>query len=44
MALAGLFLRSGAQPPPVGSPALRGHQTWSGEVVLNWLSERRGWL
>ncbi|MEU1286618.1 phosphotransferase [Kitasatospora sp. NPDC005856] len=43
-ALAGLFLRSGAQPPPPGSPALRGHQTWSGEVVLNWLSERRGWI
>ncbi|MET8543944.1 aminoglycoside phosphotransferase family protein [Kitasatospora sp. NPDC004799] len=42
-ALAGLFLRSGTQPPKPDSPELRGHQTWCGEVVLNWLSERRGW-
>ncbi|RGD57436.1 hypothetical protein DR950_06175 [Kitasatospora xanthocidica] len=40
----GLFLRSGAQPSPAGSPALRGHQTWSGEVLLDWLRERRGWI
>lgn len=42
-ALAGHFLRSGAQPPPVGSPALRQHQAWCGEVTLRWLAERRDW-
>ncbi|MFI9326399.1 phosphotransferase family protein [Kitasatospora sp. NPDC052868] len=41
--LAGYFLVTGAQPDPPGTtPALRRHQTWSGEVVLRWLSERRG--
>lgn len=43
-ALSGFFLVSGAQPPHVfGSPFLRQHQTWSGEVVLRWLAERKKW-
>ncbi|MFC8449724.1 phosphotransferase [Kitasatospora sp. NPDC057223] len=43
-ALLGYFLTEGARPdPPSGSPVLRRHQTWSGEVVLRWLAGRRGW-
>ncbi|MFE9407329.1 phosphotransferase family protein [Streptomyces sp. NPDC006704] len=43
-ALSGFFLLSGARPPHAfGSPYLRQHQTWSGEVTLRWLADRRGW-
>ncbi|MBV6695651.1 phosphotransferase [Kitasatospora aureofaciens] len=41
--LCGYFLFSGTQPAPTGSPALRHHQTWCGEVVLRWLAQRRLW-
>lgn len=43
-ALTGYFFTEGARPgPPSGSPVLRRHQTWSGEVTLRWLAARRGW-
>ncbi|MFE4869495.1 phosphotransferase family protein [Streptomyces sp. NPDC056682] len=43
-ALSGFFLLSGSRPPHAfGSPYLRQHQTWSGEVTLRWLADRRGW-
>ncbi|TQF01948.1 aminoglycoside phosphotransferase [Kitasatospora acidiphila] len=42
-ALCGLFLFNGALPAPAGSPSLRQHQTWCGEVALRWLAERRRW-
>ncbi|MEY9839585.1 phosphotransferase family protein [Streptacidiphilus sp. EB103A] len=43
-AISGYFISSGAKPTPdFGSPWLRQHQTWSGEVVLRWLAERRHW-
>ncbi|HTJ67408.1 MAG TPA: phosphotransferase [Actinospica sp.] len=41
--LAGLFVDRGGQPEVPTSPALRGHQRFSAEVVLRWLAERRGW-
>lgn len=41
--LAGYFLHSGAQAVPPTSPHLRDHQRWLGEVVWEWLAERRGW-
>jgi hypothetical protein len=43
-ALSGYFVSTGAKPAPdFGSPSLRQHQAWSGEVVLRWLAERRHW-
>ncbi len=41
--LAGYFLRQGDEPVPPTSPYLRQHQAWQGEVVWDWLAERRGW-
>ncbi|WP_307827728.1 phosphotransferase [Nocardioides sp. SYSU D00038] len=37
------FLTSGAQPRPPTSPYIRAHQTWQGDVLWDWLCERRGW-
>jgi len=39
----GYLLRSGAQPVAPTSPHLRDAQRWQGEVVWDWLCERRGW-
>jgi hypothetical protein len=41
--LCGYFLRSADEPVPPSSPHLRDVQRWQGEVVWDWLSERRGW-
>ena len=39
----GYFLRSAELPVPGTSPYVRAAQRWQGEVVWQWLSERRGW-
>lgn len=39
----GYFLKSAGDPVPPTSPHLRDVQRWQGEVVLEWLAERRGW-
>ncbi|MGZ4489018.1 MAG: hypothetical protein ACXVW1_13885 [Nocardioides sp.] len=39
----GFFLHQAAQPVPPTSPHLRDAQRWQGEVVWEWLAERRGW-
>ncbi|MCD4526275.1 phosphotransferase [Nocardioides sp. cx-173] len=41
--LAAYFLRQGDEPVPPSSPYLREAQRWQGEVVWEWLCERRGW-
>lgn len=41
--LAGYFLRQAGEPVPRTSPHLRDAQRWQGEVVWDWLGERRGW-
>ena len=41
--VAGYFLQSAAQPVPPTSPHIRDAQRWQGDVVWDWLSERRGW-
>jgi aminoglycoside phosphotransferase (APT) family kinase protein len=41
--LCGYFLKSAGDPVPPTSPHLRQAQRWQGEVVWDWLSERRGW-
>ena len=41
--LAAYFLRQGDEPVPPTSPHLREAQRWQGEVVWDWLCERRGW-
>lgn len=41
--LAGFFLRQATEPVPNSSPYLRASQRWQGEVVWQWLGERRGW-
>jgi hypothetical protein len=41
--LAGYFLRQSDDPVPWTSPYVRDAQRWQGEVVWDWLSERRGW-
>ena len=41
--LVGYFFKSGDEPVPATSPYLRDHQLWQGEVVWQWLCERRGW-
>jgi hypothetical protein len=39
----GYFLKSAADPVPPTSPHIRDVQRWQGEVVWDWLCERRGW-
>jgi hypothetical protein len=41
--VAGYFLHSCEQPVPPTSPHMRDAQRWQGQVVWEWLSERRGW-
>lgn len=41
--LGGYFLKSADDPVPPTSPYLREAQRWQGEVVWDWLCERRGW-
>jgi Phosphotransferase enzyme family len=41
--LAGYLLSRGAEPSPANSPHVRDAQRWQGEVVWDWLGERRGW-
>jgi hypothetical protein len=41
--LCGYFLKSADDPVPPTSPYLRDAQRWQGDVVWDWLSERRGW-
>ena len=41
--LCGYLLRQAHEPVPSSSPWLREVQRWQGEVVWDWLSERRGW-
>ena len=41
--LCGYLLKSGDEPVPPTSPHLRDAQRWQGEVVWDWLCERRGW-
>ena len=39
----GYFLKSADDPVPPTSPHVREAQRWQGEVVWDWLCERRGW-
>ncbi len=39
----GYFLKSADDPVPPTSPYLRDAQRWQGEVLWQWLGERRGW-
>jgi aminoglycoside phosphotransferase (APT) family kinase protein len=39
----GYFFKSGDEPDVPTSRHLRTHQRWQGEVVWQWLCERRGW-
>jgi hypothetical protein len=41
--LVGYFLKTADDPVPAASPYLRTAQRWQGEVVWDWLCERRGW-
>ena len=41
--LAAYFMRQSDEPVPPTSPHLREAQWWQGEVVWDWLCERRGW-
>jgi hypothetical protein len=41
--LCGYFLKSADDPVPPTSPHLRDVQRWQGDVVWDWLCERRGW-
>ncbi|QIK75983.1 phosphotransferase family protein [Nocardioides piscis] len=41
--LVGFFLKSADDPVPHTSPFIREHQRWQGEVLWEWLCERRGW-
>jgi aminoglycoside phosphotransferase (APT) family kinase protein len=41
--LTAYFLKQGDEPVPPTSPHLRAAQRWQGEVVWEWLCERRGW-
>jgi hypothetical protein len=41
--ICGYFLRSADEPVPPTSPYVRDIQRWQGDVVWEWLSERRGW-
>jgi hypothetical protein len=39
----GYFFKSGDEAEVPSSPYLRDHQRWQGDVVWQWLCERRGW-
>ncbi len=39
----GYFLKSADDPVPPTSPYVRDAQRWQGDVLWQWLSERRGW-
>jgi hypothetical protein len=39
----GHFFKSSEDPVPPTSPHIRDAQRWQGEVLWQWLSERRGW-
>jgi hypothetical protein len=39
----GYFYKSADDPVPPTSPHIRDHQRWQGDVVWQWLAERRGW-
>ena len=39
----GYFLKASDDPVPPTSPHLRDHQRWQGDVLWDWLCERRGW-
>lgn len=41
--LTGYFYRQSDEPVPPTSPHLRAHQRWQGEVLWDWLCERRHW-
>ncbi|MDE0777651.1 hypothetical protein [Nocardioides sp.] len=41
--LTGYFLTHSDDPVPSSSPHIRDHQLWQGEVLWEWLCERRGW-
>jgi hypothetical protein len=41
--ICGYFLKSADDPVPPTSPHIREAQRWQGEVVWDWLCERRGW-
>ncbi|MGI9155772.1 MAG: phosphotransferase family protein [Marmoricola sp.] len=41
--LVGYFLKSAGDPVPPTSPHVRDAQRWQGDVVWDWLCERRGW-
>jgi hypothetical protein len=41
--ICGYFLKSADDPVPPTSPHVREVQRWQGEVVWDWLGERRGW-
>ncbi|CAN5263022.1 hypothetical protein BH09ACT12_BH09ACT12_16510 [soil metagenome] len=41
--LIGYFLTHSDDPVPSSSPYIRDHQLWQGEVLWEWLCERRGW-
>lgn len=41
--LAGYLLKSATDPVPSTSPHIRDHQAQQGQVVWDWLSERRAW-
>jgi Phosphotransferase enzyme family len=41
--ICGYFLKSADDPVPSTSPHIRDAQRWQGEVVWDWLGERRGW-
>lgn len=43
-ALTGYFVRQSRQPPPPGLPTLREFQAAQGEVALEWLKLRTGWV
>lgn len=39
----GYFLKTADDPVPSSSPYIREHQRWQGDVLWDWLCERRGW-
>ena len=39
----GYFLKTADDPVPSTSPYIRDHQRWQGDVLWDWLCERRGW-